>query len=198
MSNSTNSTDESIAGSFIAAFGPIIIIGCFGFCFYQWYQGYEKRKKRRFDYEPVQARVVNPVPVQAVPVQPAMQVVKGRIIPQTDTRDLDERIRDFLKQYEIIFFPCRKIDLDRLKIIAGKLRFDRVFYATIRGAGRGLYVIVGNRTYKIDLMFKENYKTQWNLLETASSIPTTQKLYPIYEVDYVLRVYDLWLKVRQD
>lgn len=204
MSNSTNSTDESIAGSFIAAFGPIIIIGCFGFCFYQWYQGYKKRKKRRFDYKPVQARVVNAVPVQAprvvnaVPVQPAMQVVKGRIIPQTDTRDLDERIRDFFKQYEIIYFPCRKIDLDRLKIIAGKLRFDRVFFATIRGAGRGLYVIVGNRTYKIDLMFTENLMLERNLLETASSIPTTQKLYPIYKVDYVLRVYDLWLKVRQD
>ena len=202
MSNSTNSTNVAVV-AVGATFGSLIVACCWialccggGYKAKKWYN---KRKKRRFNFKPVQAVPVQPaMPVQAVPVQAAMPEVQGRIISQTDTRDLDERIRDFFKQYEIIYFPCRKIDLDRLKIIAGKLRFDRVFYATIRGAGRGLYVIVGNRTYKIDLMFKENYKTQWNLLETASSIPTTQKLYPIYEVDYVLRVYDLWLKVRQD
>jgi len=212
MSNITNSTNVAVV-AVGATFGSLIVACCWiALCCgggYKAKKAYDRRSKR-FKYKEVPVNAV-PLPERrAIPVVPgrivypqrremSVPVVPGRIVSQTDeyTPDLDERIRDFFKEYEIIFFPCRKIDLDRLKIIARKLRFDRVFFATIRGAGRGLYVIVGNRTYWIDLMFTENLETERNLLVTASSIPTTQKLYPIYEVAYVLQVYNLWLNVRK-
>lgn len=197
MSNITNSTDESIAGSFIAAFGPIIIIGCFGFCFYQWYQGYKKRKKRRFDYKPVQ--VVNAVPVaqaprvvNAVPVQTAMPV--SRIIPPVQAIDEDVKLRQFFRAWRFTSFPCRKIDLDRLSTLVNSgFNIDKVFYA-----GASMYVTLraqkyaDDKTYLIDLMFEENQVLENNPLSQPESNMKTDRIVSSYSPHHILRIYNLY------
>ena len=186
MSNSTNSTstDESIAGSFIAAFGPIIIVGCFGFCFYQWYQGYKKRKKRRFDYEPVQAVPVPPIISR--PVQAAPAVNRGKIIPPV-------KLKQFFRAWGITSFPCRKIDLERLStLVKSGFNIDKVFYA-----GASMYVTLkdqkyaDDKTYLIDLMFTQNTVLENNPLSQPESNMETDRI-GSYSPQYILRIYNLY------
>jgi len=174
-----------MAGSFIAAFGPIIIVGCFGFCFYQWYQGYKRRKKRRFDYEPVQAvpRVVNAAPI--------IPVVKGRIIPRAQAIDEDVKLRQFFRDSGK-YFPASKLDLLHLDLVASLFKYNDMPISQVYYSG-GVYVIAQGNAYSLDSMFKSEVTVVDNIF--ANPFKITKQSSAIYDLKVILQIYDLYKKL---
>ena len=194
MSNSTNSTNVAVV-AVGASFGSIIVTCCCwilicGGCFKakKWYN---KRKKRRFDYDPLQPVNAVPVqaamPVQAVPVQPAMPV----IIPQVQATAIDEdvKLRQFFRDSGIKYFPASKLDLLHLDLVASLFKNNNMPISQVYYSG-GVYVIARGNAYSLDSMFKSPVTLVDNIF--ANPFKITKQSSAIYDLKDILRIYDLY------
>ena len=193
MSNSTNSTNVAalaVVGSFVSLLVPFCVIAICCGSGYKAKKAYDRRSKR-YNYKEVpvvKGRIISP---RAPPTVNAVPVAPARIIPPVQATAV-QAIDEFFRAWGITSFPCRKIDLERLSTLVNSgFNIDKVFYA-----GASMYVTLkakkyaNDKTYLIDLMFKQNTVLENNPLSQPESIETDRIV--SYSAQYILRIYNLY------